>query len=137
VSTNFEATRNILFDALFWKIIIFMKHSLTVKTSKKDTLSAKITTLKRSVFVLLKEIKRLEMTPFADISRGIDLSDELRRFEIRLIQRALEETGGHQAHAARLLGINVTTLHSKIKRYGIKPHNLIINIDLEEPTSPA
>lgn len=114
-----------------------MKQSLTVRTRKKDTLSAKITTLKRSVFVLLKEIKRLETAPFADISRGIDLNDELRRFEVRLIQRALEETGGHQAQAARLLGINVTTLHSKLKRYGIKPHNLLINIDLEEPISQA
>jgi transcriptional regulator with GAF, ATPase, and Fis domain len=114
-----------------------MKQSFTVRTRKQNDLSAKIATLKRSVFVLLKEIKRLEMTPFTDISEGIDLSDELRRFEIRLIQRALEETGGHQAQAARLLGINVTTLHSKIKRYGIKPHNLIINIDLEEPASPA
>ena len=114
-----------------------MKQSLIVKTQKKDTLSAKITTLKHSVFVLLKEIKRLEITPYADISHGIDLSDELRRFEIRLIQRALEETGGHKAHAARLLGINVTTLHSKIKRYGIKSHNLIVNIDLEEPAPQA
>jgi DNA-binding NtrC family response regulator len=39
----------------------------------------------------------------------------VRRFEIDLIRRALEQTGGHQSRAARLLGMNATTLNSKIK----------------------
>jgi transcriptional regulator with GAF, ATPase, and Fis domain len=102
-----------------------MKQSLTINTRKQDVWNAKITTLKQNVSVLLKEIRELETMPSADISCGIDLSDELRRFEIRLIKRALEETGGHQTHSARLLGLNVTTLNSKIKRYGIDPHNLL------------
>src|SRR5687767_2521847 len=54
-----------------------------------------------------------------DIGRGVNFYDEVRRFEIDLIRRALERTGGHQSRAARLLGMNATTLNSKIKTYGI------------------
>ena len=55
----------------------------------------------------------------ADIGRGINFYEEVRRFEIDLIRRALEQTGGHQSRAARLLGMNATTLNSKIKTYNI------------------
>ncbi|HLL15424.1 MAG TPA: sigma-54 dependent transcriptional regulator [Pyrinomonadaceae bacterium] len=54
------------------------------------------------------------------IGRGIDFYDEVRRFEVDLIRRALEQTGGHQSRAARLLGMNATTLNSKIKTYNIQ-----------------
>jgi DNA-binding NtrC family response regulator len=55
-----------------------------------------------------------------DVGRGIDFYDEVRRFEVDLIRRALEQTGGHQSRAARLLGMNATTLNSKIKTYNIQ-----------------
>jgi DNA-binding NtrC family response regulator len=55
-----------------------------------------------------------------DITRGISFYDEVSRFEIELIRRALEITGGHQSRAAKLLGMNNTTLNSKIKVYNIK-----------------
>jgi len=56
-----------------------------------------------------------------DISRGTNFYDEVRRFETDLIRRALDQTGGHQSRAARLLGLNATTLNSKIKSYNIIP----------------
>ncbi|MGI8789150.1 MAG: sigma-54-dependent transcriptional regulator [Pyrinomonadaceae bacterium] len=56
-----------------------------------------------------------------DISRGINFYDEVRRFETDLIRRSLDQTGGHQSRAARLLGLNATTLNSKIKSYNILP----------------
>ncbi|HEX4900945.1 MAG TPA: sigma-54 dependent transcriptional regulator [Pyrinomonadaceae bacterium] len=59
------------------------------------------------------------MTAVQDIGRGVDFYDEVRRFEIDLIRRALDQTGGHQSRAARLLGMNATTLNSKIKTYNI------------------
>jgi DNA-binding NtrC family response regulator len=59
------------------------------------------------------------MTAVQDIGRGVNFYDEVRRFEIDLIRRALEQTGGHQSRAARLLGMNATTLNSKIKTYNI------------------
>lgn len=58
-----------------------------------------------------------------DISRGVNFYDEVRRFEVDLIRRALDQTGGHQSRAARLLGLNATTLNSKIKSYNILPRN--------------
>ena len=54
-----------------------------------------------------------------EIGRGINFYEEVRRFEIDLIRRALEQTSGHQSRAARLLGMNATTLNSKIKTYNI------------------
>ena len=61
-----------------------------------------------------------EMAGELDISRGISFYDEVYRFEIELIRRALEYTGGHQSRAAKLLGMNNTTLNSKIKVYNLK-----------------
>ena len=58
-----------------------------------------------------------------DVSRGVNFYDEVRRFEIDLIRRALEQTGGHQSRSARLLGMNATTLNSKIKTYNIQPRS--------------
>lgn len=55
-----------------------------------------------------------------DLTRGISFYDEVSRFEIELIRRALDITGGHQSRAAKLLGMNNTTLNSKIKVYNIK-----------------
>lgn len=59
------------------------------------------------------------------LSEPIDFYEEVRRFEISLIQRALRETGGNQAQAARLLSLNQPTLHGKIKQYQIYPDILL------------
>jgi DNA-binding NtrC family response regulator len=48
---------------------------------------------------------------------GIDFFEEVRRFEIRLIKRALELAGGNQARAAQMLGLGTTTLNYKVKSY--------------------
>ncbi|MFW6239434.1 MAG: sigma-54-dependent transcriptional regulator [Thermodesulfobacteriota bacterium] len=50
-------------------------------------------------------------------SRGQVLT--LRESEIRMIRRALRHTGGNKARAAKLLGINITTLYRKIKSFGL------------------
>lgn len=57
-----------------------------------------------------------------DIGRSVNFYDEVKKFEIDLIRRALDQTAGHQSRAARLLGLNATTLNSKIKTYNIQPH---------------
>jgi DNA-binding NtrC family response regulator len=63
------------------------------------------------------ESNRLRSLNFCD---GIDFYGEVERFETGLIRLALDQTGGHQARAARLLRIKPTTLNSKIKLYGIE-----------------
>ena len=55
-----------------------------------------------------------------NFSEGVDFYEEVQRFETGLIRLALDQTGGHQARAAHLLGIKPTTLNSKIKLYGIE-----------------
>ena len=68
---------------------------------------------------LLSEIDSLgayESEPEGD---SFVLSDTVREFEIKLIRTALLKTGGNQRRAASLLGVKVTTLHNKIKTYGI------------------
>lgn len=52
-----------------------------------------------------------------NLKSRVDFFEEVRRFEIKLISRALELTGGNQARAARLLGLGTTTLNYKIKAY--------------------
>jgi two-component system nitrogen regulation response regulator GlnG len=46
--------------------------------------------------------------------------DVIAKVDRRIIARALEQTGGSQSEAAKLLGISRTTLRSKIERLGIK-----------------
>jgi DNA-binding NtrC family response regulator len=57
--------------------------------------------------------------PQVSLSQGVSFYDEVSKFEINLIKQALEITGGNQSRAARLLGMNTTTLNSKIKSYNI------------------
>jgi DNA-binding NtrC family response regulator len=52
-----------------------------------------------------------------NVRSGVNFFDEVRQFEMRLIGRALELTGGNQARAARMLGLGTTTLNYKIKSY--------------------
>lgn len=64
-------------------------------------------------------VRALESGSEGDPGRGvaINLRDEVRRFEANLIKSALAYTGGRQRRAARLLGINVSTMNERIKRY--------------------
>ena len=55
-----------------------------------------------------------------DLSLGVSFYDEVNGFQKDLILRALEITSGHQSRAAKLLGMNTTTLNSKIKYFGIR-----------------
>ena len=52
---------------------------------------------------------------------GIDLDELITSIERDLIRKALERVGGVRSKAARLLGLNRTTLLEKIKKMGIEP----------------
>ncbi|MCS7156666.1 MAG: sigma-54 dependent transcriptional regulator [Blastocatellia bacterium] len=67
----------------------------------------------------LHRLKTEDLVRDIPIAQGISFYDEVAKFEIRLIRRALELTGGNQSRAARLLGMNPTTLNSKIKAYNL------------------
>jgi DNA-binding protein Fis len=80
---------------------------------------SKTATLKQLALKLLLEAQSLTEVTTLDVRSGIDFYEEVKRFEVDLIQRALSFTGGNQVRAAGLLNMKVTTLNSKIKHYDI------------------
>jgi len=83
-------------------------------------LGSRIASFKQIATELMSELDGLENTPRINLPDGINIYDEVLRYEIELISKALKLTGNHQLRAAKLLGIKPTTLNSKIKRYRIK-----------------
>ena len=73
-----------------------------------------INALLNQVEMLQNESKQRDDVPC------LNLREEVRRFEIKLIQRALTRTRGSQVQAAKCLGLNATTLNAKLKRYGVR-----------------
>ena len=61
-------------------------------------------------------------------SRRPGLKQLVADYERRLIQNALDASGGHQRRAAALLGILPTTLLEKMKRLGIHRTRSMDNI---------
>lgn len=98
---------------------------------------ASITSLRELTFKLLRKVESIGEVHMRDIESGVDFYDEVSRFEIDLIKRALIQTGGHQRRAARLLNLKVTTLNSKIKHYnislvgGVYDYSLVETSDIE------
>jgi DNA-binding NtrC family response regulator len=87
--------------------------------------SGGLTTLKDIVFRLLCEVQSIAEGNTLNFEGGVDFYDEVSRFEIDLITRALLHTGGRQVRAAKLLNLKVTTLNSKIKHYNINPNGFV------------
>jgi DNA-binding NtrC family response regulator len=83
-----------------------------------------ISTLRELTFRLLRELQSIGEVDSLSVEKGLDFYEEVRRFEIDLIKRALLQTGGHQGRAARLLHLKITTLNSKIKHYQIRLEDL-------------
>jgi DNA-binding NtrC family response regulator len=104
--------------------------ALSIETANEDrfhregSLKVGLGLVKELTLALLCELKSLETSEPPMLSDRIDFNGEVRRFEIELIRCALIRTGGHQTRAAQLLGIKLTTLHDKIKRYKIDPRKL-------------
>ena len=55
-----------------------------------------------------------------DAPAQMSFYEEVRRFEIGLIARALRRAHGKQNAAARLLGLKATTLNAKMKQYQMR-----------------
>ncbi len=60
-----------------------------------------------------------EIREFGDITVRKGTSLNLRENEIVLIKEALKKASGNKPNAAKSLGINITTLYRKIKKYNI------------------
>ena len=98
----------------------FLSHGLQLTSSMRDVpLSVRLDTLREIAYLLLNELDSLGRLAPKAASR-IDLNEEVKRFEIDLIKATLEKTRGNQSQAARMLGVKVTTLNAKLKRYRIR-----------------
>lgn len=75
--------------------------------------------LRQTALLLWHDLLTLESYYCLKIQESVDFFEEVRKFEIRVIKRALLHARGSQRKTARLLGINTSTLNSKIKRYRI------------------
>src|SRR3954465_11803526 len=104
---------------------------------EKAVTISKTKALKQLALKLLLEAQSLNETPAPDVRNGIDFYEEVQRFEVDLIQRALSFTRGNQVRAARLLKMKVTTLNSKIKHYGINIDILVGGFFATEPAEAA
>lgn len=98
------------------------RHEIESRDAQSElALNSQIEALKDVALSLLHEVQSLGAVKNAEVRRGINFYEEVRRFEADLIRRALIQTGGHQMRAARLLNLKVSTLNSIIKRYQIDP----------------
>ena len=86
---------------------------------------------------LIREVELLEREDlklpeqFSSLGKGegIDLSEEIKKFEIALIKGALYRTVGHHDSAAALLNLDSSALKAKISEYNI-------NVDLNYLVNP-
>src|SRR5215831_7271527 len=99
--------------------------SAEVMTANKVILDNRLSTLREVVLALLREVESLRINEPA--RHAVRLYDEVQRFETELISSALSRTHGNQTAAAAILGVKLSTLNSKIKRYKISPNGCAPN----------
>src|SRR6185503_4581480 len=84
---------------------------------KVDQLVMLAKALANEIETLKAELQNTNKT----IEGGVDFYDEVERYEIELIRTALNQCGGSQTQAAKLLHLKSTTLNAKMKHYGLNP----------------
>jgi len=86
---------------------------------REAALENRLAALREVALSLLSEVESLRRVQPQVADHSLRLYDEVQQFEIDLIRITLERANGNQTRAARLLGIKLTTLNTKIKRYKI------------------
>jgi len=80
-----------------------------------------IESIKSTTNLLLQKIEALEKDlPSVSVDsfkKGSNLYEIITAFEKKIIKNALKETNWNQTRAAQILGVKLTTLNAKIKRY--------------------
>jgi two-component system response regulator PilR (NtrC family) len=72
--------------------------------------------------VLSKDLGPGEVTAIPELTdAGLNLNEELARFEKLLIEKAIEKAGGSKTRAAELLKISYDSLHYRSEKLGIRP----------------
>ena len=97
-----------------------MSSAILQEANPDISLLIKIEKLRNIARSLISDFDDIRAGSVSDLADGIDMNDEVRRFEVKLIRHALLAANGHQVRASRLLGLKPTTLNAKIKRYEIE-----------------
>ena len=103
----------------------------------QHSMDERINTLRETVLQLLQEVESLTIAAPTGLKSGARLDEEVRQFEMNLIRTALGRTAGSQTRAAKLLGLKLTTLNAKIKRYQITPSGYQGPFSRAEPQESA
>jgi DNA-binding NtrC family response regulator len=100
---------------------------------REAALDSRLEALREVALNLLTEVESLQRAQPPHPDRKLRLHDEVRQFEIDLIRTTLDRTNGNQTRAARLLGVNLTTLNTKVKRYKISfsGHEAVVDDDVQ------
>jgi len=102
------------------------RKSSRVSPLAAGTVKERLTKISDLAVTLLQEADELRLRRFVEASGLMELfspssgptyKEKVRRFEKLLISQALNLAQGQQAQAARLLGLNPSTLHKKIREY--------------------
>ena len=93
-------------------------HTIKGGNMKVDQLVMLAKALAKEIETLKAELSNDENNEQLN-NEGIDFYDVIERYEIELIRSALNQCGGNQSQAAKLLHLKSTTLHAKMKHYGL------------------
>lgn len=90
----------------------------------QNLLENRVEALRALATLMLREVESIEKVVPTTDGNDFDANDfclqnEVQRYEAALIRSALVKAAGRQRQAARLLGVKVTTLNAKIKKYDI------------------
>jgi DNA-binding NtrC family response regulator len=89
----------------------------------QNFLENRVEAMRALATLMLREVESIEKTAPSKTDdfdeNEFCLQTEVQRYEADLIRSALIKARGRQRQAARLLGVKVTTLNAKIKKYDI------------------
>jgi DNA-binding NtrC family response regulator len=97
-----------------------MATHVLARRSNNSEFVTKMEVLRSMVRSLLHEAALRTQPVQIDPEKGIDFYDSVARYEIQLIESALEVAGGRQNRAAKLLNMRTSTLCSKMKHLNIR-----------------
>jgi transcriptional regulator with GAF, ATPase, and Fis domain len=106
---------------------------------REAALESRIEALREAALNILTEVESLRSAPALRVDGNVKLHDEVQQFETDLIRATLDRTNGNQTRAAQLLGLKLTTLNTKIKRYNISfaGHDSGAESDMQEQQNAA
>ncbi len=85
----------------------------------QQTSTPRIGIVKQLLNKLLSELDAVNESERVSLQENFNLNEQMKNFETDIIRQALYLTDNNQRLAARMLGINYTTLNAKMKRLGI------------------